>query len=216
MKIRLNKAHFPVTTLGYGRRLGLWVQGCSIGCEGCVSRDTWDATGGWDEDVLGVVQWCDSQRERGIDGITISGGEPFEQPRALARLLEALAEWRHQLDQPFDILCYSGFTLARLERCHAEVLALLDVLVPEPFVVGRGGPQRLRGSGNQTLIPLTQLGRVRYGDEAQFATGPPGIQVSVDQGAVWFIGIPNPGDMERLEERARSRGVDLVDVSWRA
>ena len=216
MKIRLNKAHFPVTTLGYGRRLGLWVQGCSIGCEGCVSRDTWDAAGGWDEDVLGVVQWCDSQRGLGIDGITISGGEPFEQPRALARLLKALDTWRQQLEHPFDILCYSGFTLARLKRNYAEILAQLDVLVPEPFVVERGGPQALRGSGNQPLIPLTQLGRVRYRDEAQFATGPPRIQVSVDQGAVWFIGIPNPGDMERLEERARSRGVDLVDVSWRA
>ena len=216
MRIRLNKAHFPVTTLGYGRRLGLWVQGCSIGCEGCVSRDTWDAAGGWDEDVSEVVKWCDSQRGRRIDGITISGGEPFEQPRALAGLLEALDAWRQRLERPFDLLCYSGFPLARIRRRHAEILALLDVLVPEPFVVGRGGARPLRGSSNQPLIALTPLGRARYGDETRFATGTPGIQVSVDQGAVWFIGIPEPGDMERLEERARSRGVVMGGVSWRA
>ena len=216
MRIRLNKAHFPVTTLGYGRRLGLWVQGCSIGCEGCVSRDTWNAADGWEANVLEVVKWCDSQRGLGIDGITISGGEPFEQPRALARLLEALDAWRQQLERPFDMLCYSGLTLARVRRCHAEILALLDVLVPEPFLVGRGGPRPLRGSSNQPLLPLTRLGRVRYGDDARCATGAPGIQVSVDQGAVWFIGIPKPGDMERLEERARSRGVAMGGVSWRA
>ena len=216
MRIRLNKAHFPVTTLGYGRRLGLWIQGCSIGCEGCVSRDTWDVAGGWDEDVLEVVKWCDSQRGRGIDGITISGGEPFEQPRALARLLKALDAWRQQLERPFDMLCYSGFTLARVKRCHAEILALLDVVVPEPFVVGRGESRPLRGSSNQPLIALTQLGRARYGDEAQFATGALGIQVSIDRRAVWFIGIPKPGDMERLEERTRSRGVVMGGVSWRA
>ncbi len=39
--IELNKAHWPVTVLGPGRRIGLWVQGCSIHCPGCVSQDTW-------------------------------------------------------------------------------------------------------------------------------------------------------------------------------
>ena len=43
--IALNRLHWPVTVLGPGRRVGIWMQGCSIGCRGCVSRDTWPAPG---------------------------------------------------------------------------------------------------------------------------------------------------------------------------
>ena len=221
MKIRLNKAHFPVTTLGYGRRLGLWVQGCGIGCAGCVSRDTWDPGGGWEVDAAEILAWCDDGRGREIDGVTISGGEPFQQPRALAGLLAALDAWRQRLDRPFDVLCYSGFPLRRLRRRHADVLALLDALIPEPYVEGPPGaggpaPGRWRGSANQPLVALTPLGRARYGDCGRQADAAPRMQVSVEHGAVWFIGIPRPGDLDRLEQRARARGVVLEGVSWRA
>ena len=221
MNIRLNKAHYPLTALGYGRRLGLWVQGCSIGCKGCVSRDTWSTRGGWEADTAEVVAWCDGRRDRGIDGITISGGEPFEQPRALAALLDALDGWRRRLDRPFDMLCYSGLPLRRLERRHAGILARLDALIPEPYVAGRadaGGRARgrWRGSGNQPLVPLTPLGRVRYGGGAQRGEDAPRMQVSLEHGAAWFIGIPRPGDMDRMEEHLRAKGVVLRDVSWRA
>ena len=222
MKIRINKAHFPVTTLGYGRRLGLWVQGCSIGCKGCVSRDTWDAEGGWEVDASEVVAWCEARRDQGIDGITISGGEPFEQPDALRALLDGLDAWRRQTGSPIDMLCYSGLPLRRLERRHADILGRLDVLIPEPYVERRAGastaPRSLwRGSSNQPLLALTALGRRRYGgiDAAQTAAAPR-IQVSIEHGAVWFIGIPGPGDMDTMAERARARGVVFEEVSWRA
>ena len=216
MKIQLNKAHFPVTTLGYGRRLGLWVQGCSIGCKGCVSQDTWDADGGWAVDVAEVLAWCDSSRKHEIDGITISGGEPFEQAPALKKLLDALDAWRQQLERPFDMLCYSGLPLGKIEQRHADILASLDVLIPEPYVARRTGAGPWRGSSNQPLVPLTPLGRVRYGDETQDAEDAPRIQVSLEHGAAWFIGIPKLGDLDKLEEYARARGVVLEDVSWRA
>ena len=40
-QIGLNRVHFPVTALGPGRRVGIWLQGCSIRCPGCMSLDTW-------------------------------------------------------------------------------------------------------------------------------------------------------------------------------
>lgn len=196
------------------------MQGCSIGCVGCVSKDTWDAGGGWDVHVEDILDWCDAGLGRGIDGLTISGGEPFEQPQALARLLELVDAWCRQVEGPFDILCYSGLPLASIERHYQGILGLLDVLIPEPYRVGRaiGGaePGRWRGSSNQPLVPLTRLGRVRYGGVAQRANGAPHIQLSVEGGAAWFIGIPKAGDMDRLEERVRARGVIMEDVSWRA
>ena len=39
--VSISRLHFPVTTLGPGHRIGIWFQGCSIRCEGCLSMDTW-------------------------------------------------------------------------------------------------------------------------------------------------------------------------------
>lgn len=121
------------------------------------------------------------------------------------------------------MLCYSGLPLGRLRQRHADVVTRLDAIISEPYVApragdGRAAPGRWRGSSNQPLVPLTPLGRARYAgaDETRHAEEAPCIQVSVEHGAVWFIGIPEPGDLDALEERARARGVILGDVSWRA
>ena len=86
--IALSRIHFPVTTLGPGRRIGIWFQGCSIHCPGCISMDTWAPSRGIttiDEVVSAIAQWIPT-----ADGITISGGEPFDQPIALLELLRGL------------------------------------------------------------------------------------------------------------------------------
>ncbi|MFN8753673.1 MAG: 4Fe-4S cluster-binding domain-containing protein, partial [Betaproteobacteria bacterium] len=124
ISIALNKAHFPVTVLGPGRRIGLWTQGCSIGCKGCISQDTWDQDESRRVPVDTLVAWCRSACNDQLDGITISGGEPFDQPEALRALLEALWAWRAELSEPFDILCYSGHPLRRLERQHGDICLL--------------------------------------------------------------------------------------------
>ena len=57
MKLQLNKAHFPVTALGPGRRIGIWVQGCSIQCPGCVSLDTWKPDRSKAIEVDALIAW---------------------------------------------------------------------------------------------------------------------------------------------------------------
>ncbi|HAU1321526.1 TPA: radical SAM protein, partial [Legionella pneumophila] len=46
MMIYISRVHFPVTTLGPGHRIGIWFQGCSIRCPGCISTDTWNINKG--------------------------------------------------------------------------------------------------------------------------------------------------------------------------
>jgi anaerobic ribonucleoside-triphosphate reductase activating protein len=215
--LQLNKAHWPVTVLGPGRRIGLWLQGCSIRCKGCVSQDTWDADATKAIAVAELLAWCKRRSEGALDGVTISGGEPFDQPQGLAALLDALARWRRRAALDFDILCYSGYPLKTLERDHRAVLDRLDAIVPEPYVDALPLGNVWRGSRNQPLVPLSARGRARY---ATFVDTPADasakhMQVALEGGRVWMIGIPERGDMAKLEQLCASRGLDLKEVSWR-
>ena len=215
--LELNKAHWPVTVLGPGRRIGLWVQGCTIHCRGCVSQDTWARDPKTAIPVADLLAWCRRVAPDGPDGVTISGGEPFEQPAGLRAVLVGLARWRREAGLDFDILCYSGYPLARLRARHAALLALLDAIIPEPYVEAKPITHVWRGSGNQPLVPLSARGRARYAShvDAPADATAKRMQVAVDGGRVWMIGIPARGDMARVEALCADRGLSLEQVSWR-
>jgi anaerobic ribonucleoside-triphosphate reductase activating protein len=207
---RISRVHAPVTVLGPGRRLGIWFQGCSIGCRGCVSRDTWDTGAGRELPVAELVAHCRDRIEAlGLDGITLSGGEPFEQPEALAALLTDLAPWCEA--RGIDRLCYSGLPMKRLTAEYSHILTLLDAVMPEPFAMSQPNGEVWRGSSNQPLVLLSALARQRYLEVPKVHAG---LQVSVDSNRVWFIGIPRAGDMDRITRGAAERGLALEDVSW--
>lgn len=216
--IDLNKAHWPVTVLGPGRRIGLWLQGCSIHCPGCVSQDTWPVDASRRIAIADLLAWCRKVSAGAPDGITISGGEPFDQPAALQTLLTSLVAWRREKQLDFDILCYSGYPLRKLEKAHAKILALLDAIVPEPYVDTLPQGKLWRGSANQPLVPLTTRGRTRYAAHVEAdatAGGNKRMQAAVEGGRVWMIGIPGRGDMAAVEALCASRGLALTEVSWR-
>lgn len=217
MRIRLNRAHYPVTTLGPGRRIGLWLQGCHIGCPHCIAHDTWEPDPRMEVEIDNVLAWCHQVAPEGCDGVTISGGEPFEQPEGLKALIDCLDGWRRGFARLCDLLCYSGFALNRLEREHTEILARLDAIIPEPYVHRLPRGRIWRGSVNQPLVPLSPLGRERYGAFLDARPSHKGaLQVSAEGTRMVWIGIPDRGDMQRLEAAARRRGVTLKGVSWRA
>lgn len=213
MNIRVSRAHYPVTVLGYGKRLGIWVQGCSLACPGCLARDTWSSGGGSPMSVTALLEWCREVSEDDIDGVTISGGEPLQQAEALCEFLQALDAWRNELSREVDLLCYTGLSWMQVQREHAAVLAELDAIIPEPYVeslpIGR-----LVGSSNQEVRVLTDLGRRRYSATTYCANKR--MQTYMDGRRVWFIGIPDRGDMQQLATLCRERGLSLADVSWNA
>jgi anaerobic ribonucleoside-triphosphate reductase activating protein len=217
MKIQLNKAHYPVTALGPGRRIGIWTQGCSIQCPGCVSLDTWKPDRSKAIEVDALIAWCKRACGGTTDGVTISGGEPFDQPKALGALLDGLIRWRRASGQPFDILCYSGYRVERLRKEHPRLLERLDALMCDPFVEALATERPWRGSDNQRLVPLTPLGHERYDAHVDAAPGgPKRFQVVADANRIWFVGIPHRGDLDRIEQACAERGVSLAATSWRA
>ena len=215
--IEVNNAHWPVTVLGPGRRIGIWVQGCSIHCPGCVSQDTWPRDRTKAIAVRDLLAWCRKVTGGVLDGVTISGGEPFEQPQALCALLDGLIAWRREYHLDFDILCYSGMPQRRLEKDHGDILARLDAIIPEPYVDNLPQGHVWRGSRNQPLVPLSARGHSRYATHVEESADAHGkrMQAAVDGKRVWMIGIPARGDMAAVEALCAARGLALTDVSWR-
>lgn len=212
--VRLNRLHYPVTTLGPGTRLGIWVQGCSIECPGCVSRDTWERSMAQPMAVAEVIARANLLCAGPVDGVTVSGGEPFDQPEGLRGLLEGLRDWLDGGSNPdADLLAYTGYELDDAISRAPNALAYLDAVIAGPYIALQHSPAAWWGSSNQELVPLTDRGRSRY------ATPPPAsgkIQIDVDSaGQVWLIGVPQPGILRKVESSLSSAGVQLKGVSWR-
>lgn len=249
VKIAVNRLHWPVTVLGPGRRVGIWMQGCSIGCPGCVSRDTWpvpveggvgdvisvdDLMARIDALVDGVGPDAASsvgasvgpgsadagavgRDEVAVDGVTVSGGEPFDQPEALETLLVALRRWLGGCADPgsgigADIIVYTGYDeAAARDRCSAA-FSLADAVIVGPYRAGEPGTAWW-GSGNQRLIARNEQLAQRYHDALSQATGE--VQVSVADEGVFIIGIPRPRTLSRVESKLAAAGIRLEGVSWR-
>lgn len=201
--IALSRIHFPVTTLGPGRRIGVWFQGCSIRCPGCISMDTWAQGRGIttvDEVANAISQWGTA------DGITISGGEPFDQPDAL---FELLARIRSQTET--DILVFTGYPWTSISGMIDSWAPSIDAVVTGPFDINARQTLALRGSDNQELHLITDKGRDRFAGFERLATKQDqAVDVMFDDnGDVWFAGIPARDDFRRLQELLESTGSTL-------
>ncbi len=204
MEIAISRLHFPVTTLGPGRRIGIWLQGCSIRCPGCVSVDTWPAGRGVttvDRIGAAIADWLTQ-----ANGITISGGEPFDQPGPLRALLQML-----RARTSVSILVYSGHAFARLAPWLAAHPDLIDGLMAEPYEASTPQTLALRGSDNQRLHLLTPLGaRELAGIDRPIGDTDRTLDAMFDaDGSVWFAGSPRRGDLARLKVVLAVAGHDI-------
>lgn len=176
----------PVTVLGPGTRAALWVAGCPLHCPGCLTPQLWDTQAGVAVTVEQVVRAL-LAIPYPLDGLTLTGGEPFVQAEPLAELLDHLRAARPE----WNVLCYSGYTLATLRRRGAGAARLLDgidVLVAGPYRERRPQTHPLAGSNNQRIHLLSARGRMLAlaldltpPDALNLALGPGGEQ--------WLIGV---------------------------
>jgi anaerobic ribonucleoside-triphosphate reductase activating protein len=194
MRLALSRVHYPVLSLGPGMRVGIWFQGCSIRCRGCISSDTWAPDRGVTtvEDVFKLIRHWLKQ----ADGVTISGGEPFDQTDALRELLTDIRRAHRG-----DILVYSGYSFESLAEKLKDLEGLIDGLIADPFEMDTAQSLALRGSDNQRLFTFTPLGKERF-QQFDRAVNPSDrhLDVMFDDatGEVWFAGIPGRGDFHRL------------------
>ncbi len=174
----LRVAHVVVDTRseGPGRRTAVWVQGCRIRCPQCCNPELFSSRGGELVDAASIVV-----RAQGTEGLTVVGGEPFDQSDGLAALVEAAGE--------LSVVVFSGYTLEELrgrgDPATDRVLASVDVLVDGRYDRDRPDPERRWvGSTNQRIHFLTD----RYGP-ADFE-GPRTVELRFDGEELTVVGWP--------------------------
>jgi len=141
---------------GPGLRAVVWVQGCTIGCAGCYSSATHPHAAASLIRPAEISEWILSIPN--IEGITFSGGEPFEQAAAV---LETIRAVKQEKGPNFSVFVFTGFELEVLQRSEDDnVLTLLeyiDILSAGPYDYKLRDQKLLwRGSRNQLLHFLTQ------------------------------------------------------------
>ena len=140
--------------LGPGERFAIWLQGCPFSCPGCIAPEFLPMGGG--RTVSSPVLARRIAAEAAIDGVSISGGEPFAQASGLAALVEAVRERTN-----LGILVFSGYTLQELRRrartmpAIGRVLGSIDLLIDGRYRHELNDSKGLRGSTNQCLHYLT-------------------------------------------------------------
>ncbi len=224
--LRISRIHYPVTVLGHGTRLGIWVQGCPLACRGCIATDTWPGDGGTEVTVGELAGLWRQAVARGADGVTVSGGEPLAQPVGLATLLTAIAEVRAELTdasgvttapphRELDIFVYTGYEPPEFTESQRQAIEPADVLVTGRFVAS--APTRLiwRGSANQQLTLRTALARRRYEHMLDHAPAQAPMQLRVEGTGAWLIGVPRVGETASFERLLRDQGIRPSAVSWR-
>ena len=184
--MQIGKILFPVTTLGPGKRVGIWVQGCNLFCVGCANPELQIFD---DSKDISVEKIFEATYNMGFDGITISGGEPFSQVCELRELIYLFKKSGYE-----DILVYTGYKLDELVNKNDEninyILSNIAVLIDGPFEIDLVDDIPLRGSSNQNIWILNS----KYRDEYEkYLAQEKKVDIFCFEDDVHFIGIPFKG-----------------------
>lgn len=187
MVLRVGYIKDGTMALGPGRRFSIWTQGCFRRCECCVSPEYQILDGGYlvdTRDLAGRICSCLS-----IDGITISGGEPFLQAKALYDLLNLVKEGRPEL----TVLVFTGNKLEELNDIYSKLLlSRIDLLIDGEYISELNDGIGLRGSRNQRFHFLTDRLSV-FRNEIEKGVRKEEVHWDdEDRKEMRIIGIPNP------------------------
>lgn len=194
----LNIASFVARTEaeGPGARFAIWTQGCTIGCPDCCNPHLWSQSPAqsWRASALLAEVLGARERYPELEGVTLIGGEPFEQDAALVALARGVRA------AGLSVFAFSGHTLEELRARRSPLLDEVDLLVDGPYVQAlRTTGRRWIGSTNQGLHFLSDFYRP---DDPRFAE-PNTAEIRLNgQGEIQVVGFPFDSVREAFGPRA--------------
>ena len=171
------------TVLGPGNRYVIWTQGCPFHCDGCITPKSQPIS---EEKQVCVYDLADDILSRPqIDGITISGGEPFLQAAVLADLIDIVLKKRPEI----TAISYTGYVMEDLLWPDAKrLIAKLDLLIDGPYVQTLNDNKGLRGSSNQRFHFLTTR---LLPWKAELEQGKRKVEFHLSNGTIKGFGVPS-------------------------
>ena len=135
---------------GPGIRTTIFSQGCPHHCKGCHNPETWAFGCGTDVSVETIVDIVKSNPL--CKGVTFSGGEPFSQAAAFAKLAVLLKA------EGYEVASYSGYTFEELlegSDAQQQLLSVIDILIDGRFLLEQKSLEiAFRGSRNQRILDV--------------------------------------------------------------
>jgi len=158
--LRIHSRNPASRSNGPGLRSVIWTQGCTLACPGCFNPESHLSATGETTALDILASWVFAQAPA-VEGLTISGGEPFQQAAALAEFLSMI---RSQSD--LSVIVFTGYTQNELARIPAVPACLesIDILIAGRYVASRRQASGLLGSSNKTAHFLS--GRYQPADLA--------------------------------------------------
>ena len=135
-------------TNGDGIRVSIFFQGCRFRCKGCWNESTWNFNAGKEFTKEVENKFIELAKQEHITGISILGGEPFNQPSK--EILSLLKNIKMQVGKP--IYLWTGYDFETIPNEYIECLVHLDMLVTGRFVEELRDLKLIyRGSSNQKV-----------------------------------------------------------------
>ena len=201
-KILISHTEKNTDLLGPYRRFVIWVHGCCFDCEGCLAEST--KNGAYTEtDIKELAQEILSSE---TEGITISGGEPFLQAKALFELVSLLKSIKD-----IGVIIYSGFTLEELQENeeNRDLLTVTDILIDGRYIKELDDGKAYIGSSNQHLYYLSDrykdIGQEYYSADKRRAE----IKFTLDKAVL--IGVPSKNVLNVWQKVKEKSGGDICD-----
>jgi len=142
---------------GPGKRYVIWVQGCSIRCEGCANKYLWEREEGVPMSISDLLD--DIKSTIDIEGITITGGEPLDQAEQILRIVEEIKKIN------LTVVLFTGYTISLIESdpIKKRILDHLDIAITGPFIEAKKSNKLAwRGSYNQEVIFFNENYKTMY------------------------------------------------------
>lgn len=131
-------------------RTAVWFQGCSIRCKGCINPHLFSPRGGTEVTVAEIIDGAVASK---VEGLTLIGGEPFDQPESGYALTTAARA------AGLGVIVFSGYeyeTLRKRDNSTRAFLDSVDLLIDGPYQEWNPETERaLVGSRNQRFIHIT-------------------------------------------------------------
>ena len=182
---------YPVTVLGPGKRITIWMAGCTRHCSGCSNPELWEQDQKYRLSMENLKTILEPIIHTNVvDGFTITGGDPFYQPEALRQMLPYL----HTMSR--DILVYTGYQYEEISEQYKDIIKYVSVLIDGEYIESKNYGLQLRGSENQRIIFVDETVKERYGEYLKYERSR--IQNFTTRDGIISVGIHLPDYQDSL------------------